>query len=281
MTRSSIDRPYGRLLAVVLVCVFGVAAWASPPAGVVRDSVLCVLGGVRKLPPFAFRDNDGFREVRFESPVVIEEIGDYAFLGCTRLRSVDLPASVRRIGEGAFRECSSLGTVVVPKRVAALPRYAFAWCSGLREVRLPAGLRDIGSHAFIYCGSLESVSIPASVTHVGSNAFTLCTSLREVALPPSVTELESYAFAGCSSLERAELPANGHLLGELIFSGCRALREIREMSPVPPEFDCSSTLFEPEEDYMYKRCRLVTRPDAVPLYRRAAGWSRFVDVAAP
>ena len=94
----------------------------------------------------------------------------------------------------------------------------------------------------------------------------------------SVSELESYAFSECVSLKEATLPGNSHLLGELIFSGCHALESISVASPVPPKFDCNSTLFEDNERFMYTRCRLQVPSRAVAAYRAAPAWSLFTDI---
>lgn len=238
------------------------------------DTVITVPPTVKKIPPYAFADMTEVREVICRGSM-LTEVGEYAFLGCSSLRKVNLPNSVTQLGEGCFRECVSLRTFSLPPRIKKLPRFIFEWDSLLSEVRLPAGLRDIGSHAFAYCSSLKNIEIPSHVTHIGSNVFSFCTSLREVKVPDSVTELESYAFSECISLEKATLPANPSLLGELIFSGCRSLRELVELSPVPPEFDCASFIFEPDEIDLYRNCRLVTAPGKEAAYKSAPGWRLF------
>lgn len=241
----------------------------------VEDSVLTVNGGVHAISAKAFADRDDFVRVEFAEPCVLTEIGEYAFIGCSNLRTMALPASLQRIGEGAFRECASLKSMVIPEGVTALPRYAFAWCQSLSSVSLPRNLADIGSHAFAYCSTLNDVDVPGGVKHIGSNVFSFCSSLAEIELPASVTELESYAFSECVSLRRVTLPGNGNLLGELIFSGCRSLEEISISSPVPPKFDCNSTLFEDTEPDMYLECRLLVPYKSVELYRRSPGWGLF------
>lgn len=248
------------LSAAIFSCIAGLSGAASATrvgtaaagCGTVRDSVLYIKAGVKKLPDYAFLDRTDFREVVFETPVSIAEIGIGSFMGCTSLVGINLPANVRKIGADAFRECSVMTCIKLPQKLA-----------------------DIGSRAFIYCSALESIEFPASLKHIGSNAFGRCTSLREVKLPASITELESYAFAGCTALRSAQLPANSKLLGEQIFDGCYALEEITELSPTPPRFDCNSTLFSPGEEFMYTRCRLVTLPSATDLYRTAPGWNLF------
>ena len=188
-------------------------------------------------------------------PRGVKEIPDYGFYGLSSLRRVELPEGVEKIG-----------------------RSAFAWCDSLREVRLPASLRDIGAHAFAYCERMERADLPPKLRHIGNNAFSRCLSLTSAEVPASVTELESYAFSDCVSLRRATLPANKSLLGELIFSGCVSLRELRCMSPEPPAFDCRSFIFEPDENGLYRQCRLIVAAGAEDAYRGAHGWSLFKEI---
>lgn len=169
--------------------------------------------------------------------------------------------------------------LVIPGGTKVIERDALRWRGDFRTVRFesPVRLRDIQAHAFAYCANLRRIEVPAGVEHIGSNAFSFCTRLEEAVLPASVTELESYVFAECDSLRKVTLPANPKLLGELMFEGCRNLGEIIELSPVPPAFDCNSTLFDPLESYMYRRCRLVVLPGAESAYRSAPGWSPFFE----
>lgn len=267
-------------LVWVIMAVAFTGFSANAGEGYVRDSVLHIPGGTRVVRAYSFADRDDFREIRFEAPVMVSEIGEYAFLGCSNLREVNLQRTVRTLGEGCFRECTGLRKAFLPAGVTALPRYIFSWCEKLAEVRMPSGLRDIAAHAFAYCGSLTGIVIPSTVTHIGSNAFSFCGSLREVSVPDAVTELESYAFSECISLRSARLPGRRDLLGELIFSGCRALERIEEPSTVPPKFDCDSHLFEDNESWMYSKCVLYVPGGSVRAYREARGWSCFESIEA-
>lgn len=96
-------------------------------------------------------------------------------------------------------------------------------------------------------------------------------------MPSSVRQLEAYAFSECTSLRRAKLPGNSAELGELIFDGCRALEVLEEPSAVPPKFECASTIFDPEEGAMYRKCRLVVSAASEDRYRFAPGWNLFYE----
>lgn len=199
-----------------------------------------------------FVDRVDIDEVVIEDGCGIEEIPDYAFLGCSSLRKVTLPEGMRKIGFQAFSECRSL-----------------------ESVNFPASLEDIGSNSFTYCEKLRDVQFPDSLVHIGHNAFSFCNSLEEVYLPDSLQEIESYAFSDCKSLRKVRFPANDKMLGELILNCCPSVVEIIEPSPVPPTFDCDSFIFDPLDTTAYRRCTLIVPSSSIPAYRQSPSWSLF------
>lgn len=221
------------------------------------DSLLFIGWQVESIPERTFEDSPVLRRVIFrtgpEGQVSkLRSVGEYAFSLCPSLESISFPDSVRDIAPGVFYGCVSL-----------------------KKVSLPEGVKRIPSHAFAYCESLAAIRIPESVTHIGNNAFSRCSSLEEIVIPDSVIMLESYAFSDCSSLRYARLPANPSMLGELIFSGCISLEVLEEPSSVPPEFDCASFIFEPDETVLYRKVKLIVPPESVGLYRVSPGWKLF------
>ena len=50
-------------------------------------------------------------------PENVREIGDYAFSGCSSLRSITIPESVKKIGDYAFLNCYSLTKISIPDSV--------------------------------------------------------------------------------------------------------------------------------------------------------------------
>ncbi len=61
------------------------------------------------MPPWLKDGAPFFDGAEFQSG--LEEIGDYAFYGCSSLKTVVIPASVKRIGAYAFAECVNLETI--------------------------------------------------------------------------------------------------------------------------------------------------------------------------
>ena len=87
----------------------------------------------------------------------VTSIGDKAFYGCYKLKSVTIPDSVTSIGDEAFCNCEQLESVTIPDSVTS-----------------------IGDHAFAECGSLTSIVIPDSVTSIDLDAFAYCSNLTMI-----------------------------------------------------------------------------------------------------
>ena len=81
-----------------------------------------------------------------------DELGDYAFDGCSGLTSLTIPSGVTSIG------C-----------------YALFNCIGLTSLTLPSSVTEIGSHAFKHCSGLTSIYVyMEKLPETGSNLFLGC-----------------------------------------------------------------------------------------------------------
>ena len=171
----------------------------------------------------------------------VKEIGDDAFLDCSSLTSIEIPAGVTSIGYEAFFGCSILTDVSFAEgsQLTSIGSYAFYGCSNLESVTFAEGsqLTSIGSDAFRDCSSLTSIEIPAGVTSIGSDAFEYCINLESVTFAEGsqLTSIGSSAFYGCSGLTSIEIPAGVTVLPdggwngsryEGVFSGCSNLESV-------------------------------------------------------
>ena len=128
-------------------------------------------------------------------------------LGCPKLSAVDLrTTSITSLGNKAFLGCSALASIELPAGLTSIGDQAFLACSALASIELPAGLTSLGDGAFQGCRSLASIELPAGLTSIGTQAFRECSSLASIELPTGLTSLGNYAFDGCSSLASIELP---------------------------------------------------------------------------
>ena len=152
-----------------------------------------------------------------------DELGVYAFKGCSGLKSLTIPSGVTSIGDYAFYGCSGLTSLTIPSSVTSIDEGAFSGCSGLTSLTIPSGVTSIGRGAFLDCSGLTSLTLPSSVTSIGEFAFYGCSGLTSLTIPSGVTSIGDWAFGYCGGLTsiyvyRENLPE----LGIYIFNGCDA-----------------------------------------------------------
>ena len=108
-------------------------------------------------------------------PDELTTVGDYAFMGCSSLTSIEIPESVTSIGAYAFYGCSSLASITLPG-VTSISNYTFYNCSSLTSIEIPESVTSIGNLAFYQCTALTSVtSLNSTPPTCGSNVFSSST----------------------------------------------------------------------------------------------------------
>lgn len=142
----------------------------------------------------------------------ITEIGDGAFEGNAKIKSVSFVYCIEWIGENAFAS-SSLTSVSLGESVKYIGKSAFAECTSLSSVSMQS-VRSIGDFAFFNCKSLSSINLPTSTESIGLRAFAQ-TALKTVTLPANIITVNRYAFLKCSSLTAIYVDsANGKFSSE-------------------------------------------------------------------
>ena len=144
----------------------------------------------------------------FVIPNSVTNIGDYAFIYCDRLTSINIPTSVTNIGDYAFTYCSSLTSINIPNSVTNIGDYAFRYCRSLTELIIGNSVTSIGDYAFSGCYNLKELIIGNSVTMIGGHAFSGCSGLTSITIPNSVTNIGSSAFFDCSGLTSIDVDSN-------------------------------------------------------------------------
>lgn len=170
---------------------------------------------VVSIADYAFYGNTTLRQVECESGSKLQNIGAYAFAGCTALYDADFYGTeLWYWGPGAFCNCSELIFMAIDDNyLSDIPDYCFYGCTKLQSITNWgewSGISSIGAYAFANCSKLTNYSYgepwnQSSMNSYGSYAFANCTSFTEFTIPTSVNELGSHVFDGCS-LEWIKVP---------------------------------------------------------------------------
>lgn len=150
----------------------------------------------------------------------------HIFENCESLKEVTLPSQLQEIGEFAFCGCSALRDPGLLRRteIRKIGRCAFCGC-GFTALELPDTLMVIEEKAF--SGSmLESIVIPDSVCHIGQSAFQGCRKLKSVKFSGKPEEIPSRCFADCYELEHIDLPHGLKKINDQAFSSCMSLKNV-------------------------------------------------------
>lgn len=139
---------------------------------------------------------------KFVIPSSVTSIGNYAFMYCRGLTSIEIPSSVTSIENEAFWNCHSLTSIEIPSSVTSIENDVFWNCCGLTSIRIPSSVISIGNYAFSDCRALTSIKIPSSVTNIGVFAFKNCKNL-DVIIDNSEKNVSVGwdAFKGCKSVK--------------------------------------------------------------------------------
>ena len=78
----------------------------------------------------------------------VESIPMNMFAGCSKLKSINIPANVVEIGETAFSGCKELATVTMGDKVKKIGAEAFSGCSRLEDMTISPNIEEIGKYAF-------------------------------------------------------------------------------------------------------------------------------------
>ena len=179
-----------------------------------------------------------------------------AFLDCTALTSIEIPASVETIEAAAFMRCSKLATVTFEKGsqlktiggdYSSYYYGVFSDCTALKSIEIPASVETIEAAAFMGCSSLATVTFEkgSQLKTIGGGyssyypnyygAFLDCTALTSIEIPASVETIEAAAFMRCSKLATVTFEKGSQLKtigGDYssyyygVFSDCTALKSI-------------------------------------------------------
>ena len=130
----------------------------------------------------------------------ITAIGDGAFNASSNMvaGALTIPNSVTNIGEDAFMSCTRLTKLTLGNNLATIGDGAFYGCDGLTgTLAIPNSVTSIGGEAFFNCFRLTGLTLGNNVTSIGDGAFSYCSKIAKLALGANVTSIGVKAFYGC------------------------------------------------------------------------------------
>lgn len=163
---------------------------------------------------------------KFIIPNDVNIIGEGAFQGLKKLRSIVIPSNVRVIEEMAFESCKNLEKVSLSDGLEDIEAHAFTSCKSLKEIIIPNAVKSISWGSFSDCESLKKVVLPSNIKHIDSNAFWGCSSLEKIVLPEGIKYIDPYAFSYCKSLKSIIIPNTVKRIGFCAFLGCFSLKNV-------------------------------------------------------
>ena len=233
-------------------------------------------------------------------------VGVGLFASCVNLKNINLPMDVVRIEKDAFLNCSSLRSIVIPASVNDIvpsagctslenisvseANTAFASRDGVLmsrdgksilwfpmgkrgEYSLPATITAIGAYAFRDC-SIDRFVFPAGLAKIGECAF-YNSKVKEVVLPSTLKLLPTGVFQKCASLKTVRLGDDVELLSDRVFDGC-PLADLYISAPTPPV--CSPNTFTTTGTDFTKTCRLHVPMGKKRFYRANSKWNVFDNI---
>lgn len=233
-------------------------------------------------------------------------VGVGLFAACSNLKNIKLPMDVVRIEKDAFLNCSSLRSIVIPATVSSI--VPSAGCTSLEEISvsganttytssdgvllsgdaksilwfpmgkrgdyaLPATVTAVGPYAFRDC-SIEKFVFQAGLTKIGECAF-YNSKVKEVVLPSTLKMLPTGVFQNCADLKTVRLGNDVELLSDYVFDGC-PLTDLYITAPLPPV--CGSNTFATTGADFVKTCRLHVPRGRKKYYRANAKWNVFDNI---
>ena len=169
---------------VVPKSVYIIGAGAFDGTGVVYKNGTTYIGNV--LYKYSGTDST------FELKPGTTGIADAAFIDCKNLSGIyykymgslyyqdRFPSGVINIGNSAFLGCSKLKKIIIPHDVTDIGNSTFRGCTSLEEVKMHSAINSIGAEAFYGCSELSSITIPENITQIGTDAFYNCYNLTSI-----------------------------------------------------------------------------------------------------
>lgn len=238
----------------------------------------------------AFDGNTNLRSIDLGN---VQTVGNYAFLNCTNLVTVNGSESIVNLGRSAFSGCTSLNSFTIGAGCtadAAAIAKALEGCTGLQSFEVEEGnpncraedgvlFNKEGTTLVSYmCDNKTEYSVPAGVTTIANGAFNnVGSTLTDLTIGNDVTTIgngnDLFLRNGASSLEHLTLGSKVESIGNTAFYNCASIRTVTCDALTPPTIP-SQWVFS---YYTCNNAELIVPEEATEAYKNANGWSVFAN----
>lgn len=212
----------------------GFNRYLGPLNGFIKDEYLdqaksLIIKNIRWIKSETFKNCKNVTTVTFDQSgsLDVESIGDYAFEGCSSLKTIIIPKYVSEMGSKVFQDCTNLESIRISASVSKIGSRMFAGCPNLKSIVVEEGNEKYDSREncnaivetatnTLVCGTENSI-IPSTITAIGNETFAE-TGLKNIVIPEGVTSIELQAFENCQDLESVTLPQSLKKLGYHVFA---------------------------------------------------------------
>lgn len=203
---------------------------------------LIVPEGIKTAGNQAFSGMTGMITVEFKG---IEEIGQYAFTGCSKLTDVNLGPAIKKIDDYAFQGVAYINKITFPDTIEFIGYRAFYNSTNLAEINMPDKPVYIKNEAFYgtnwynaqpdgevylntifyqYKGSYPSADTVITIKD-GTKAIASCAfyekyyNIIEIQIPDSVQIIGYSCFYKCYDLAKVSIPNGVEAIYKYTFYG--------------------------------------------------------------
>lgn len=170
------------------------------------------LGGVKRLERQTFLNCTSLCEIRLNSSLETDNLGDDIFTGCVNIRKISLT-------NGQSFEFESLAAIIgtnadpIAQAVAKSVYQTMELENGilyklavnLKCFAVPEGVTCIEKSCFYNKKGIARIILPKTLREIKANAFGNCINLEEIVFQNDRVKIDDKAFKGCNNLVRAVL----------------------------------------------------------------------------
>lgn len=237
---------------------------------------------------------------------VANTISTGLFANCRLLADIKLPSGATSLQRDAFSGCTRLKTLTIPANIADLQ--TSSGCEALEEIKMseanpyfksldgvlfdirltdilwfpqakeghydvPASVSNIRENAF--SGSrISSISFPDGITSIGRGALS-STMLREVTLPESLANIPEALLQNSTLLSCVRIGSQAAYVGSYSFAGCSPA-DIYIKASLPPVV--AENAFGQSPAPLFEGCTLHVPQGAGAAYKKHSEWGKFVNI---